>query len=330
MISDHEGSIALTPEYITGLISSAYERIRPHLLHTRLVFDEHTGFYLKCEHEQHTGSFKWRGALSKLSVLQRGEQIVTASTGNHGLAVSNAAKIFGLKAKVFIPSTASKRKIDKLRQSGADLVEVDGDSLQAELNGKKYAEENNLTWVSPYNDDLVIAGQGTIGLESDQDLRDIQRVYVTVGGGGLISGIASWMKHHHPDVEIIGCHPLNSPEMYLSTLAGEVVNAPDALDTLSDGSAGPLEEDSITFPICQNLIDRFVLVDEEAIKKAIKYLYEKHGMIVEGAAGVAMAAASTDIYNMSGKENSGNNSGKSVVILCGGNIDPMIHQRICS
>jgi threonine dehydratase len=321
---------ALCPESISILISSAYDRIQPHLLHSRLVHDVDSGLYLKCEHEQHTGSFKWRGALSKLSSLRKGEQIVTASTGNHGLAVSKAATIFGLKAKIFIPASASKRKIEKLRQSGADIIEVNGDSLHAELSGKKFAEENNFTWVSPYNDALVIAGQGTIGLELDQDLNDIDRVYVTVGGGGLISGIASWMRHHHPHVEIIGCQPLNSPEMYLSMLAGEVVNAPEALDTLSDGSAGPLEEASITFSICKNLVDRFVIVDEEAIRNAIKYLYEKHGMIVEGAAGVAMAAASTDIYNMFRNENSGSGAGKSVVILCGGNIDPIVHQRICS
>ena len=148
----------------------------------------------------------------------------------------------------------------------------------------------------------------------------IDRVYVTVGGGGLVSGIASWLKYHQPHVEIIGCQPVNSPEMYLSTLAGHVVNAPESRPTLSDGSAGPLEEDSITFGICQALIDRFILITEEEIKAAIRYLYQNQNLVVEGAAGVAMAAAMKDTATTF--------DSTSVVILCGGNIDPALHRDL--
>ncbi len=310
-----------SPEYISSLITATSHRIHPHLLRTRLLRDEGTQLWLKCENEQNTGSFKWRGALSKLNTIQSGQSIVTASTGNHGLAVATAAKLYGLQAKVFVPSSSAPKKIERLQQSGADVILVDGDSLVAELAGKEFSTQNGLQWVSPYNDLDVIAGQGTIGYEIDSELPHIDKVYVTVGGGGLVSGIASWLKYHQPHVEIIGCQPENSPEMYLSTLAGHVVTAPDSKPTLSDGSAGPLEGDSITFGICRQLIDRFMLISEEEIKSAIRYLYSNQGMVVEGAAGVAFAAAMKNTYRKAGEDN--------VVILCGENIDLALHQKIC-
>jgi len=319
-VTDSKSAIP-DPRYISSLITAAYHRIKTHLNRTRLVYDERYNVWLKCEQEQKTGSFKWRGALSKLSLVETGETIVTASTGNHGLGVANAAELFGLKAKIFIPSSASPKKIQKLRALGVDLQQVSGDSLSAEIAGKEYALENHLTWVSPYNDPDVIAGQGSIGLEITRDLPEIDKIYITVGGGGLISGIGSWIKTHLPDAEIIGCQPVNSPEMYLSILAGHVVEAPESLPTLSDGSAGPLESDSITFPICSELIDRFILVDENEISKAIRHLHEISQLMVEGAAGVAMAAAMKDELRKPGEI--------GVVILCGGNIDPVIHQQIC-
>ena len=312
---------ALNAGHISSLISSVYSRIHSHILPTRLIHDSKYNIWLKCENEQNTGSFKWRGALSKLSLFHPGQSIVTASTGNHGLGVANAAVLFGLNAKIFIPASASQRKIEKLKSLGVDLVLVNGDSLAAEIQGKEYARTHELPWVSPYNDPDVIAGQGTIGLEIDQALKHIDKAYITVGGGGLISGIGAWLKTHHPDIEIIGCQPVNSPEMYLSILAGHVVNAPEPLSTLSDGSAGPLEEDSITFPICNLLIDRFVLVTENEIEDALRHLYQHHGLIVEGAAGVAMASAIKDSKRKA--------NDVSVVVLCGGNIDPKVHQQIC-
>ena len=300
-------------------ILQSYQRISGHLHETRLVHDETHRLWLKCEHEQKTGSFKWRGALSKLSLIPPGSLVVTASTGNHGLAVATAASLFDQRAKIFVPSSASSSKLEKIKKAGAEVVEIYGDSLSAELAGKKFARENNLPWISPYNDVDVIAGQGTIGIELDKQLKDIERIYITVGGGGLISGIASWLKQHHPQIEIIGCQPQNSPEMFLSILAGHVVPFPEATETLSDGSAGPLESDSITFPLCRDLIDRFVLISEDEIKYAIRYLYAIHRMVIEGAAGVAMAAAI--------KENA--HRDRTVVVLCGGNIDPNVHKAIC-
>lgn len=311
----------MTPGHISSQITKAYQRIRDHVIQTRLVFDPTFSLWLKCENEQKTGSFKWRGALSKLSLFNPGQTIITASTGNHGLGVANAAILFGLKARIFLPATASPKKIEKLKALGADLVHVDGDSLDAEIQGKEYATLHQLPWVSPYNDEAIIAGQGTIGLEISERLSEIDKIYITVGGGGLISGIGSWIRYHHPGAEIIACQPVNSPEMYLSILSGQVVMAPESLTTLSDGSAGPLEEDSITFPICQDVIDRFILVSEEEIEDAIRLLYHQHHLVVEGAAGVAMAAAMKDSQRHAEET--------SVVILCGGNIDTAVHERIC-
>ena len=311
----------LDPKAIPALVTSAYSRIQSHLVRTPLIQDAPHHLWLKCEQLQTTGSFKWRGALSKLSSLQPGQTVVTASTGNHGMGVVKAADLYGMNVIVFLPVNASPRKKDKLIQSGVEIIQVEGDSLAAEMAGKKYAEDHGFAWVSPYNDPQVIAGQGTIGLELLEQLPKIDRVYVTVGGGGLISGIAGYIKAQSPDTEIIGCQPLHSPEMYLSVLAGHVVNAPEELPTLSDGSAGPLEPDSITFPICQKLIERFILVTEEEIREAIRDIFRNHSAIIEGAAGVAYAAALKDTDRSA--------EDISVVVLCGGNIDPVIHRQIC-
>ncbi len=312
---------SMAAKEIAGLISLAYLRIKSHLIATSLFEDKYTNLWLKCENQQQTGSFKWRGALAKLSLISAPQAIVTASTGNHGLGVANAAALYHLNARIYIPATTSPKKISMLKSLGADLQLVEGDSLSAELAGKAYAADHHLPWVSPYNDIDVISGQGTIGLEITEKLKEIDRIYITVGGGGLISGIASWMKTYSPKTEIIGCQPANSPEMSLSVKTGRVVTDPEAKPTLSDGSAGPLEEDSITFGICQKLIDRFILVEEEEIENAIRYVWASHQMVIEGAAGVAIAAAQKDKGRAT--------KDRSVVVLCGGNIDEGIHQRIC-
>ncbi|HXR81118.1 MAG TPA: pyridoxal-phosphate dependent enzyme, partial [Saprospiraceae bacterium] len=179
-------------DFISSLIDNVYDRISSHLIQTSLVFDRKQNLWLKCENQQTTGSFKLRGALSKLSSLPLGSQVVTASTGNHGAGVAQASLLFGQKVKVFIPSTTTAQKKEKLIKLGVDLVQVEGDSLAAELAGKSFAEENGFIWVSPYNDPDVIAGQGTIGLEILKRLNQVDKIYITIGGGGLISGIASY------------------------------------------------------------------------------------------------------------------------------------------
>jgi threonine dehydratase len=308
------------PQFIAALTDTVYPGIQDHLVETPILFDSGSGLWLKCENLQTTGSFKLRGALAKLSGLPSGVDVITASTGNHGLGMVTAASVFGQRVIVYLPSSAAKQKKEKLAALGVQLTEVEGDSLTAELAGKEYAIRNRYDWVSPYNDPVVIAGQGTIALELLEQTGPLDKIYITVGGGGLISGIGSYFSIHSPQTEIIGCLPSNSPEMYLSHLAGHIVTAPEELATLSDGSAGPLEKDCITFPLCESIVDRYLLIDEDDIKKAIRYIFHQHGMVIEGAAGVAFAAAYKDIKRSP--------EDKAAVILCGGNIDRKIHQLI--
>ncbi len=302
-------------------ITKANSRIRPYIHHTLLLqSDALTAMcggkvYLKLENEQYTGSFKARGSLNKilsLSDAERERGLVTASTGNHAQGFARACSIAGANGIIFLPKTAAPSKVDALKYYDVNLQFYGDDSLTTELYAKQYAKDENKVWVSPYDDLQIIAGQGTIGMELLQDLEHIDRVYITVGGGGLISGIASYLKHHKPDIKIIGCQPAHSPEMSLSVEAGEIVDYPEALPTLSDGSAGGIEPGAMTFPICQELVDEFVLISEDQIKEAIKLAAHKHHKIIEGAAGVAVAALMNQRKEARGRT--------SVIIICGANI----------
>ncbi|MDJ0840049.1 MAG: threonine/serine dehydratase [Acidobacteriota bacterium] len=268
--------------------------------------------YLKCEHLQRTGSFKFRGALNKLALWKnRIPGITAASTGNHGMGVARAAQIMGIEARIFVPANASLAKLNHILRMGATLEKVDGDCLAAELEARRVAAETGAEFVSPYNDPQVIAGQGTIGLEIYEQLQDVEVVYVSVGGGGLIGGIGTWLKHLRPDTQIVGCWAAASPVMYRCMDAGRIVEVAER-ETISDATAGNLEEGSITLKICKHLIDRRILVSEEEIHKAMKALAEHERWMLEGAAGVAMAACMKDAENIRDK--------KVAVVLCGRNI----------
>lgn len=303
-------------------IKEAYTRISEHTLYTPLLYSRKLSqlvnghIYLKLESEQHTGSFKARGSLNKILSLTEKERengVITASTGNHGLGFARACEISDAKGIVFLPHKASQSKIDALKLYHVELIFHEGSSLDVELFAKQYAKDNNKVWISPYNDPDIITGQGTIGIEIMEQLEGIDVVCATVGGGGLISGIASYIKEVEPSISIIGCQPENSPEMSRSVETGAIINLPDFIPTLSDGSAGGIEEGSITFPICQKLVDDFILVSEEDIEDAIKFVTYKHQRIIEGAAGVSVAAVMQNKERFKGK--------KTVIIICGGNID---------
>ena len=268
--------------------------------------------YLKCEHLQHTGSFKFRGALNKCAQLRGTTTWVTAaSTGNHGMGVARAARLLGMKARIFVPANASRTKLAHIKRLGARLEEVDGDCLVAELTARRVAEAEGGVFVSPYNDEAVMNGQGTIGLELSEQLSDIDAVFVSVGGGGLIGGIGTWLKAFRPEIQVVGCWAAHSPVMYHCMDAGRMIEVPER-ETLSDGTAGNLEEGSITLPICRKVIDHRVLVSEEEIKTAMKHLAAHERWMVEGAAGVAMAACLKAAAHFKGK--------KVAVVLCGRNI----------
>jgi threonine dehydratase len=302
-------------------IEQAHRRIAPHvlrtpLLHSRYLDDEQGGrVYLKLESEQVTGSFKARGALNKVLTTPAAEKaggLVTASTGNHGLGFARALTISGDRGIIWLPENAVPSKVEALRHYEVELAFHGRDCLETELHANAQAERQGAVWVSPYNDPAVVAGQGTVGKEILEDLPDVDVVLATIGGGGLMGGIASWIRAEKPGVEIIGCLPENSPEMALSVQKGEPVVLEEPLETLSDGSAGGCEPGSITFPLCRDLVDDFLLASEAEIAAAIRWMAEKHHKIIEGAAGVALSVCMRERERLAGK--------RVAVVICGGNI----------
>ena len=302
-------------------VVAAEARIRPYVRRTPLeyAFDlsETTQgqVYLKLENLQATGSFKLRGALNKVLALdaaQRRKGIVTASTGNHGLAVASALSTAGLRGSIYLPENASPQKIAMLRRYDVDLKFHGTDGVEAEREARRVSEQEGQVYVSPYNDLHVIGGQGPVGVELLQALEGVESVLVSVGGGGFIAGMAGYLKAVRPGVEIIGCLPQNSPVMYESIRAGRVVDMP-SLPTLSDGTAGGIEADAVTFALCQRYVDDWVLVDEAAIRQGMRLMFEQHCLVVEGSAGVTVASFLQIKNRFAGKT--------VVLILCGGNVD---------
>ena len=316
------------PDSIHDNVLAAEDRIRPHILETPLIpspvlsLRTAASVYLKLENRQHTGSFKLRGATNKILSLsqdERGRGVVTASTGNHGLAVAHASAQLGVDATIFLPESASPRKVEKLRTFPVDLRFVPGDALNAALAARAAGEDSGKPYISPYNDPQVMAGQGTVGVEMLRQRPNLDTVFVAVGGGGLIGGIAGYLKAAKPDIHIVGCLPLNSPVMAESVRQGEIVEM-ETLPTLSDGTAGGIEDGSVTFAACQRYVDEWMLVGEEAIAAAVRWMHTEHGEVIEGAAGVPIAALllRTDRWQ-----------GQTVgLVVCGGNIDPVVWEKI--
>ncbi len=304
---------------VTAEVRAAEDRIRPYLLTTPVVPAVGlTGaigspVVLKCENLQHTGSFKARGALSKtlsLSPSELARGIVTASTGNHGAAVAHAARIVGADALVVVPDNANPSKLAAIERLGARIHVHGSDSVESEMGARALAAERGATFISPYNDPQVIGGQGTLGLELLAQVDGLAVVYVAVGGGGLASGTAGIIKALSPATRVIGCSPAASAVMYHSLKAGHVLDMPSE-PTLSDGTAGGVEVDAITFDILGALLDDFVTVGEDAIRRAFLDLIEVEHLLVEGSAAMAYAAA---------RAHAGSVEGTTAVILCGGNV----------
>ncbi len=247
--------------------------------------------YLKLENLQATNSFKMRGALNRMMHLSPEEMrqgIVAASAGNHAQAVAIAAERLRLSAKIVVPKTTPKVKIDKIRKHDVELI-LHGDIYdEAEQKAIDLAKKERLTYISPYNDSLVIAGQGTIGIEILEDLPDIDTVIVPVGGGGLISGIGLAVKSVKPEVKVVGVQSEASPAMYESLKAGRIVDV-EVRESVADGLSGGIERGSITFDMTREFADDFLLVKEETIRKAVFLLWIKESQIVEGAGAVAIA-----------------------------------------
>ncbi len=269
---------------------------------------------LKCDHLQPTGSFKIRGATNKiheLSAEARSRGVITASTGNHGQAVARAGAAAGVTVTVYVAASTTPAKMAAIKAQGGELVVVEGPAIQAELRARQRAAEQGKVYISPYNDIDVVAGQGTIGLELVKQAPDLDAVFIAVGGGGLIGGAGTAIKHLRPRTRVVGVWPANSVSMLRSLEAGEIVEAPE-YPTLSDGTAGAVEPGSITFPICQAVIDATISVTEAEIAEAMRRIAQAERWMVEGAAGVAMAGLVKQAQAYRGR--------KVAVVLCGRNI----------
>jgi threonine dehydratase len=307
---------------VLPLIDQAAARVYSVVRETPLVpFSNDSGRPLaalaKLEQLQITGSFKLRGATNKLMSLSKaaaGAGVITSSTGNHGLGVATAAKLLGIDAEVFLSAQVTLAKRDKIRERGARIRIVGADPLAAEVAARAAALQSGRTYISPYNDPYVVAGQGTIAVELMRQAPDLDAIFIATGGGGLLSGIGSYLRHAAPRAEIIGCWPENSPVLYECIKAGRIFDAPEST-TLSESTAGGVEEGSITFDLCREVMHRGVLVSEDEILRAMRW-GRAQGWAVEGASGVALAAYFKDAARHAYKN--------AVVVICGGNPSPAI------
>ena len=279
--------------------------------------------FAKMEQQQVTGSFKLRGASNKIFSMSpeiAAKGVVTSSTGNHGLGVAAAARFRGIDAEVYLSSQVPEAKWKKIASYGARIRTAGNDPLEAELAARAAAEETGRTYVSPYNDWQVVAGQGTIAVELLRQVEPIDAVYIATGGGGLVSGIGKYLRERSPHTEIVGCWPENSRVLYECIQAGRILEYPETY-TLSESTAGGVEPGSITFELARRAIHRSVLVSEDAILEAMRWAGNCE-WIIEGAAGVALAALFQDAGRYQGKT--------VVVIFCGGNLSPEVQQRLHS
>jgi len=279
------------------------------------VFSQRTGaeVYLKLECFQPVGVFKIRGAVNKIcslspSELERG--LVTASSGNHGLAVAYAAKIYGAKAVVVVPENAVKEKVEAIESYGADIVKYGKDYDEAYSKALEIQKEAGTTFVHPFEDPFVVAGQGTVGLELLEDVPDLNAIIVPVGGGGLISGISIAAKTLNPKLRIVGVQSEGAPAVYRSWRAGKIVEV-DSVNTVADGLAArkPLD---LTFRIIKRYVDTVLLVSEEEIGEAVLALLHNAHILAEPS-GAASLAALLFKYHPKPEE-------KLAVIISGANI----------
>lgn len=304
-------------------------RIRPYILRTPLLESlplsrYGSKVYLKLENEQHTGSFKVRGSMNKvlsLSKAQRRRGVVAASTGNYGLGIARALSITGTSGIIFVPENADRSKVAAIKQYGVEVRYTKAGLPETISHGqaKRVAEGLGMAWASPYNDYQVIGGQGTIAIELVRQLADIDYVFVTVGGGGLIAGVAAYLRAISPLTKVIGCLPENAAEMYHCVRAGKFIPV-ETHDTVSDGSAGGFEEGSVTLPLCQGLIDNWVLVTEKEIKHAVRLILDEHHKLIEGAAGVAVASYLKRKPELADKN--------VVILICGGNMSTSTLRKV--
>ena len=306
-------------------VVAARRRLRGIALHTPLEISPQLAeesraaeVRLKLELIQPTGSFKTRGAHNKVAVLAEEHpdaDLVTASSGNHGIAVATAAARHGLRLTVLVGTSVSPAKLERLRALESDrcVVELFGrDSDDGEAEARRRDTAGIAVYIPPYNDPEVIAGQGTVGAEILDDWPACDALMVPVGGGGLIAGIGLWAKAVRPGLRLVGVQPSASPPLYAYLESNSTKPMPIA-PTLADGVAGNIERDSITWRMCRQLVDEVVLVDEEQIADAMRWAIEVHHLVVEGSGALGIAALRARLGGLSGR--------RVAVVITGRNVD---------
>lgn len=279
--------------------------------------------YLKPENLQVTGSFKVRGAYYKMSQLSQEEKdagVIACSAGNHAQGVALAAKANGIQATICIPAGAPISKVEATKSYGAEVVLVKGVYDDAYARAVEIQKETGKTFIHPYDDEDVIAGQGTIGLEIMTDLADVDAVVVPIGGGGLVSGVAFAVKSLNPRVKVYGVQAAGAPSMYNSMREHEQLTL-DSVSTFADGIAVK-HPGNLTYQLCEKYVDEVVTVTDDEIATAILALIEQQKMVSEGAGAVAVAACMFGKIDTKGK--------KVVCVVSGGNIDVNILSRVIS
>ena len=303
-------------------LEEARKRISPYINHTPLTYDSQLDIHLKWENQQVTGSFKARGALNKILSLQDWELeqgLVTASAGNHGQGVALAAGLKHATVTIFASEHASPNKVNAMRLLGAHVNLVPGGYAEAENAGITCARETGAVWVSPYNDGLVIAGQGTIALEILEEIPadSFHTWLVPAGGGGLVSGIGCAFQRIKSKPSLVAVQSEASPFLHAIFHRGTQANVIE-LDSLADGLSGPVEDGSVTVPMVMNYVTDFILVSEKEIRTAIKYAWDEYHQQIEGSAAVTLAAV------LSGRVS----ALPAVLVLTGGNINPPLFDQI--
>ena len=310
-------------------IIEAHKRISPYINYPPLIrsnyLSEYRNVYLKLESLQITGSFKLRGATNKLLSLnneQKKKGVIAVSTGNHGKGVAYASKQLNIQSTIFMSSMVPAHRKKAIEDLGAKVKIVGTNSDEADLYAKEYSGKNEIALIHPFDDPMVIAGQGTVGLEMLKSFPEVDTVIIPTSGGGLIGGIALAIKLQKPDVKIIATSMKRGPSMYESLKVGKPVDVKEE-ETLADCLGGSIGLDNqYTFKIAQDTIDDFILVDEDKIAEGIKLNFEKHKLVTEGAAATGVMVV---------KDNLSSHLGKNIIsLICGGNIDSELFRKIIS
>lgn len=310
-------------------IKDAHKKILPFVNYTPLVHSEYLSNYsnvkLKLENFQITGSFKLRGALNKLLSLSKSEKekgVIAVSTGNHGKGVAYASKVLGIKSTIYMSSMVPQYRRKAIENLGAKVEIVGQNSDEADLFAKNLAKEKNISLIHPFDDEDIIIGQGTVGLEMLEQFPDADTIIIPTSGGGLVSGIAQAIKLQKPKIKIISVSMERGPSMYDSLKKGVPVDV-EELETLADCLGGSIGLDNkFTFNIVRKYVDDFVLVSEEKIAEGIKINFLEHKIVSEGAAATSIMVV---------KEKLSSHIGKNIIcLICGGNIDAQLFNKVLS